>query len=486
MTAVSSAEPMGAHTEVGHRPGSAHVDSGADHTAFPALDGLRAVAVAAVMLTHAAYWTGRYERGFGAAFLARMDSGVAVFFVISGFLLFRPWLVSAARRRPSPSLRVYLIRRAVRILPAYWLAVALCLLLLPQNGTSTVADWWHHVFLLQTYQAGWLREGLTQTWSLCVEVAFYLVLPAIGAGAVWWLRRPRAPRMTTLLGLCGVLALISVGWYVFLHSGSPLAPYMGAFWLPGYLLWFAAGLAMAILRVHLDTATEADSRRWQWAETLGSHPLTCWSVTAATVLLTLTPLAGPRAIGAGTVGQQVTKTVLYAVLAASIAWPAVFGRSPVTTAVLANRVSAYLGTISYGVFLYHLLVLDTVMRVLGNAVFNGQVIQVFPLTALGSVALAAVSFRVLERPMIRLGHRHTGGPATRHRTIPPVPPPAPVPTPAPASPPVPALAETAREAGGDGLRAPQRNAQPHPRFSIQRGEVATEKTSTAMDSRQSP
>src|SRR5512133_1784909 len=79
-----------AHPATAERPGAARVDSGADHSAFPALDGLRAVAVAAVVLTHAAYWTGRTERGLGAAVLARMDVGVAVFFVISGFLLVRP------------------------------------------------------------------------------------------------------------------------------------------------------------------------------------------------------------------------------------------------------------------------------------------------------------------------------------------------------------------------------------------------------------
>lgn len=390
------------------RPGATRVDSGADHTAFPALDGLRALAVGAVVLTHAAYWTGRYERGFGAALLARMDSGVAVFFVISGFLLVRPWLAAAARPdAATPSLRTYLVRRAARILPAYWLAVALCLTLLPQNAGATAADWLRHALFLQVYHLGWLQEGLTQTWSLCTEVAFYLLLPALGALAVAWVRRRPGLPLTRLLVPCAVLAALSVPWLLFLGSGSPWAPLTGAFWLPGFLCWFAAGLAMAVLRTHLDTASSDDTDRWAWAETLGGHPLTCWSLSAATLLLTLTPLAGPRAIGAGTAGQGVTKAVLYAVLAASIVWPAVFGRSRVTMAVLANRGSAYLGTISYGVFLYHLLVLNGVMVLLGNPLFSGQVVQVFPLTVLGSLALAALSFRILERPMIRLGHRRT-------------------------------------------------------------------------------
>src|SRR5512133_1565525 len=221
-----------AHPATAERAGAARVDSGADHSAFPALDGLRAVAVAAVVLTHAAYWTGRTERGLGAAVLARMDVGVAVFFVISGFLLVRPWLVAATRPgAPPPSLRTYLIRRAVRILPAYWLAVALCLILLPQNSRATVADWFRHVFLVQIYGAGWLREGLTQTWSLSTEVAFYLLLPVLGAAALRWLRRTPDRELTRLLPVCVVLAGVSAPWYVFLHSGSDVAPFMGSFWL---------------------------------------------------------------------------------------------------------------------------------------------------------------------------------------------------------------------------------------------------------------
>src|SRR4029453_8592072 len=89
-----------------------------DHSAFPALDGIRAMAVLMVVLTHCAYWTGRYERGPAQGLLARMDFGVALFFVLSGFLLSRAWLNNAALGRTGPSLRVYFWRAAGRILPA--------------------------------------------------------------------------------------------------------------------------------------------------------------------------------------------------------------------------------------------------------------------------------------------------------------------------------------------------------------------------------
>jgi peptidoglycan/LPS O-acetylase OafA/YrhL len=382
-------------------------DPGADHSAFPSLDGLRAVAVGAVVLTHAAFWTGRYERGFGADLLARMDSGVAVFFVISGFLLFRPWVRSAVTGSGrGPSTRRYAVRRALRILPAYWAAVALALLLLPQNRDATVLDWIRHGLLVQIYEFGWFREGLTQTWSLSTEVSFYVLLPFLGLATAWWLRRSAWSVGAALAG-CLLLGLVPVAWHLWLGQGH--GSIMGSYWLPAHLGWFAVGMAMAVVRVHLDSVRPAQGSRWWLAEELGRHPFTVWAVGAAALLLVATPLAGPRSLTAGTPGQAITKSALYAVLAASLVWPAVFGRSRPVGVLLANRPMRYLGDISYGVFLYHLIVLDLVMRVLGNDLFTGQVVQVFPLTVLATVPLAAVSFRYLERPLIRLGHGRRPG-----------------------------------------------------------------------------
>ena len=388
---------------VGRATPSGGWHAGADHGAYPALDGLRAVAAIAVVLTHAAYWTGRYERGFGASFLARMDSGVAVFFVISGFLLFRPWLRAALAPSSAPRpVRRYALRRVVRIVPAYWLAVALCLLLLPENQTTTWLDWVRHALLLQIYHFGWLREGLTQTWSLATEISFYAVLPLIGLAVRWWLRHRRWSARVALAG-CAILGLVPLAWHVWLHAAN--GPVVGAFWLPAQLDWFAAGMALAVVRVHLDQRPPQRGSRWWLAEELGAHPFTCWALAAAALLAAMTPLAGPRSLSSSTAGEAVTKGALYTVVATALVWPAVFGRSRITQAVLANPPMRYLGDISYGMFLYHLLVLDAVMRILGYSVFSGQVIQVFALTVVGTAVMAALSFRFLERPFIRLGHR---------------------------------------------------------------------------------
>lgn len=374
----------------------------AGQATYPALDGLRAIAVLAVVTTHAAFWTGRYERGWGNNVLARMDSGVAVFFVLSGFLLVRPWLRPLGSRSPSRSLRTYAVRRVARIVPAYVVTVVLCFLLLPQNDDVTGWDWVRHLGFAQIYRLGWQREGLTQTWSLCTEVVFYALLPLIATALIRISRGGWRPGV--LLALLTVGVLIPVPWYVFTHHST--APWLvtSGYWLPGFTGWFAGGMMLAVVRANLDSGTVGAGSRWRVAEEVGRHPFTCWALAALVYFAAMTPVAGPRSIVATTAAQACTKQTLYLIMAVALVWPAIFGRSPVTKAILANRPLRYLGDISYGVFLYHLLVLDGVMRLLDNRLFSGSVLQVLPLTVLGAGLMAATSFRYLERPVIHWAH----------------------------------------------------------------------------------
>ena len=379
------------------------------HAAYPGLDGLRALAVLAVVTTHCAFWTGRYERGWGMNALARLDSGVAVFFVLSGFLLVRPWLTAARTRGTRPSTRVYALRRCARILPAYVIAVAMALLLLPQNSAATAADWLRHLTLVQIYQFGWMREGLTQTWSLATEVVFYVLLPFIGAGLMWLSRRRWRPAL--LVAVLSLGFVVPIGWYVFLHQATGSVWVSAGYWLPGFIGWFAGGMIIAVIRVHLDSGRSPSGSRWWLAEEIGRHPLTCWAISATAFFIALTPIAGPRSLVATTAGQAVAKQTLYLLMAVALVWPAVFGQAPLTRGLLGNPVMRYAGDISYGVFLYHLVVLDGVMILLDNTVFNGRVIHVLPLTLAGSVALAALSYRFVERPIIQWAHRRPAAPA---------------------------------------------------------------------------
>lgn len=230
---------------------------------FPALDGLRAIAVLAVVTTHAAFQTGRYERGWAHAALARLDVGVAIFFVISGFLLVQPWFRTAATNGPRPALRIYVVRRVARIMPAYLAAVALALLALPENAGASATDWARQVMLLQIYGSGGLREGLTQTWSLSTEVAFYALLPVLGVGTMLLCRRRWRPTAIAVVLAVGVV--VPIAWYLFLYGPGGDRWASGGLWLPGYLGWFSSGMALALIRVNVDLGPPGPApggRRW--------------------------------------------------------------------------------------------------------------------------------------------------------------------------------------------------------------------------------
>jgi peptidoglycan/LPS O-acetylase OafA/YrhL len=370
-----------------------------DHRAFPALDGLRALAVFAIVLTHAAFRTGRYVRGSGSAILAHLDIGVAVFFVISGFLLSREWFVAAADGREPVRLQAYYWRRGLRIMPLYWATVIFALVALPENRSATAGDWLRHAFLLQTYSSGWLREGLTQTWSLCCEASFYLVLPAIAGGIV-----RLAGRMSPTVAVVSVsaaLGIANVGWLIFIHVGAGSSSTFAAagFWLPSYLSWFAAGIAMAGLHTQL---TRTSSPALAWAAELGAHPGVCWTFAGGAYLLIVTPLTGPLSLTPVGGGQAVAKNLLYLVFAVALLWPAVFASGPLVHAIFANRPMRYLGDISYGVFLIHLVFVEASMSIIGDPIFTGSATLVFLITLAITIPLAALSYRWIEVPAMRL------------------------------------------------------------------------------------
>ena len=396
MTATSAIS-----AEAGVPPGQEQIAP--NHRAFPALDGIRGAAVVAVVATHSAYWTGRDEKGPFDGVLARLDFGVALFFLLSGFLLFRPWLEAAATGRPSPDLRVYFWRRGLRILPAYWVAVAVAFVAVGENrGHLDVWDYVRHATLTEGYWLHGFRSGLTQLWSLCVEAAFYVVLPLFGWLSVRVSRRWGWRPGTLLIG-CAVLAMSTIAWDVLIFDRGWYLDTSTQVWLPAYLDWFAAGMAIAVISVHTTHRPVSGPSRWSLVHEVGANPLLCWMMAGASYAISLTPVAGPKAVGLPTVTTAISKSVLYALMAALILWPAVFGAGPVVNAVFANSWARRLGTISYGIFLFHLAILQTVAEpMLGYRLGQGSAVAVFVITLAISIVVATLSYRLVELPAARL------------------------------------------------------------------------------------
>ncbi len=161
---------------------------------FPVLDTMRALGALAVLTTHAAFWAGAYTgRGVLGTVLARMDIGVAIFFVLSGFLLARPHFSRAAGGLGAPGVGRYLWKRFLRIMPLYLVTVALALAFVVQKRDLNFLGWVRTLSMTNTFFDASLPDGLTQMWSLAVEVTFYLVLPLLMLVAVGRRRRLAPP-----------------------------------------------------------------------------------------------------------------------------------------------------------------------------------------------------------------------------------------------------------------------------------------------------
>jgi peptidoglycan/LPS O-acetylase OafA/YrhL len=152
---------------------------------FPLFDSLRGIAAVCIVFFHAASVTAFAVPVLRDVVAVIGPRSLTLFFVISGFLLYRPYVAARAAGRPPPRTLRYLRRRAFRIVPAYWVALTL-LAIFPGIAGVFTGDWWRFYFFLQLYSTETVGQGIPVAWSLCVEVTFYLLLP------VWALLLRRA------------------------------------------------------------------------------------------------------------------------------------------------------------------------------------------------------------------------------------------------------------------------------------------------------
>ncbi|MEV1289418.1 acyltransferase [Micromonospora sp. NPDC049679] len=376
---------------------------------LPSLDGLRMVGALAVVGTHVGFMTGTTTGTAWGGWTARLDVGVAIFFVLSGFLLFRPYAYAAAVRQPRPKTGRYLWRRALRILPAYWVAVVACMTLLPANASSSLENWVRHLTLTQIYAPLQLRPGLGQSWSLATEAAFYLALPLFAIFALGRRWRPVRTMLVTTSTL-----LVTAGWVAAMAMGD-ISRALPTLWLPAYAAWFGGGMALAAAHVALRTGTAPP--RWQVLDTLGAAPLACWAIALALLAVATTPLAGPRFLVEPTAAQFGIKQLLYLGIAVLILISLAFGPATRTKAVFSTAPVRWLGTISYGLFLWHMLVLELIYLLGDRQPFTGGLPSTFAMTLGGGLVLATISYYAVERPF----QRWSAAPTRRGGTVVPRP-----------------------------------------------------------------
>jgi peptidoglycan/LPS O-acetylase OafA/YrhL len=368
------------------------------HPRFPLIDGMRALAVLGVVGVHTASAGGAVSGSIGGRLLAHLGLGVTVFFLISGFLLYRPFIAHRAAGAAAPRVTDYFKRRILRIYPAYWLVLTV-LVIVP--GVTGVIDghWWPMYALVHTLPVFDGRRcieaptscGLAQTWSLVVELTFYLVLPLYAMAMAALTRRTglRGWMLAELVVLSVLSALSVVLQYVVL---DPLPRWFGTS-VAGYVLWFALGMGLAVASVGFGAA-----ERPPWVLRLvAARPGLVWGLAAAGYALLCARLPPTSVLFVRS--DQLDSAGIAALLLA----PAVFADRPglLPHRLLAHRVVAWLGLVSYGIFLWHY----AVTLELGSYGAGAS----FPVVLTGTLAItlpiAAASYYLVERPLLRLKYR---------------------------------------------------------------------------------
>ena len=352
----------------------------------PSLTGVRAVAALLVVATHAAYTTGKYTHGYAGLLFSRMEMGVPIFFVLSGYLLFGPWVKAVAAGAPWPSVRRYAWHRVRRIMPAYVITVLVAYLIyhFREAGPNPGQGWYglfRNLTLTQiytdAYMFSYLHQGLTQMWSLAVEVAFYVALPIMAYLLLVVVCRRRWRPVPLLAGLVG-LTLISPAWMVYVHTATHL-PDGARLWLPGYLAWFTGGMILTVL------AAMGVRCYWFIAAPLA---VVCYFIAS-------TPVAGEPTTSPSGLAQAVVKTLFYMAIATLVVAPPALGDQGWYERFLASRPMVWLGEISYEIFLVHLVLMEIAMvEVLHWRVYTGSMPVLFVVTLALSIPAAWLLHRL--------------------------------------------------------------------------------------------
>ncbi len=384
---------------------------GGTRSFLPAVEGMRACAAMGVVLTHVAFQTGT-SGGVIGRLLHRFDLAVAVFFALSGFLLWRGHAAAARGLRHRPPTGHYLRSRLVRIMPGYLVAVVVILTLLPEANHASRTVWLANLTLTQVYVPLTLTAGLTQMWSLSVEVTFYLALPILAFLASRLPVRARVPAIAAV-------AVASLGWGLLPIHTAEGVNFLN--WPPAYASWFAAGMLLAEW-----TVSPAEKGQLGRPHALARNRFAVTAITLVAYLISASPLAGPKDLVPATLAQFVVRTSMGAIVAWGLLAPLVLDRPDTAHRILGSRVMEILGRWSYGLFVWHLAALVMVFPMVGTFMFNGDLIVVFVLTTLLGYAMAAVSYALIESPcrnaLRRWEYRRAqrGGAGERPTPVPPL------------------------------------------------------------------
>jgi peptidoglycan/LPS O-acetylase OafA/YrhL len=342
-----------------------------------ALDGVRGVAI---LLVIGAHYVSPVVSGGNIV-------GVQLFFVLSGFLITSLLLVEQARTQ-TISLRLFYVRRALRLLPAFYAMVLLYLLLVAvlgdklqeDPGTAAASVGLASVYVFNFASAFGVKPALElgPLWTLSVEEQFYLVWPALLMALL--ARRTSARALVT-----GLVVAIGLLWIA-----RPITWELLGLRIYEYThTWADSLLAGVLLAVLVHHGWTARSRLFAVLAT-GRAQLAAWAVVGVAALLGLKTSALTYAVG----------LPILACAMATIVWGSASAPQGAAARLLGHRLLVWVGVLSYSLYLYNLLIRYALEAVIGDRPVLLLLVGV-PLT----FACAAASRVFVEEPALRLKDR---------------------------------------------------------------------------------
>jgi len=356
--------------------------AGGGRRRYESIEGLRALAAGAILLHH--FFLANPPAKSLLPYTHHLEFGVPVFFVISGFVLYRPWVDVGLGSIDAGAVLRYARRRVARIVPAFWVALTVAAAAGLSEGTTGAHPLTYYGFL-QVYSIHTAFNGLGVAWSLGTELTFYAILPLLAIGVA----RIGGKRSAVAAGVL-VIGTLGVRYISFSQNLPALA-----FTLAGTLDWFVIGMALATVAVR--------------------HPRLIARVNPAGALITgfgLLILMGALQLPWGviaynanpTAGGSITAHLFYGAIGLMLVLAATSAeqrRSGVVPSLLRNRGAIWLGTVSYGIYLWHIPVIGAVTRSVGRGWLPSNSGVQLVVVVLGTTAAASLSWILLERPIVR-------------------------------------------------------------------------------------
>lgn len=350
-------------------------------TRIRTVDGLRGLAALLVVFDHTV------GNGWGLGAWSQQNHGIAIFAILTGFLLSGPFLRARLDGRPGPEIGTFLRNRVARIYPGYWLALLVAALVIGLNSMGP-GDEWRVITLTQNLGTDTPFEGIPPAWSLSLFLSFYLALPLWS----WARRRGDRSRLDAVQILrrevAWLLVLVLASLVVRTLSLTDSIAEDPAFTLLGRADWFALGMFLAVL------VTARDRGISPWALLApGRRPaLALMAASALTVASALVPVHFEEA-------RDQLDTLAAGLLVAGMVLHGSMLRGP--QRLLASRPARALGRWSYGIFLYGYIA----QKLIGELEPGIPLGLRLALTIAMAVALGAASWRFVESPISRYARR---------------------------------------------------------------------------------